>query len=153
MKQCTEVFGHVGPWRSVILENTSEKHLPFTYETLELLQLQKPWSPTYLSCLKYQQCDRAICELPCVSSCNCMCLHSTPGASVCVPGRQDCRCKVWMKYGSNLALCPPWPHPFSPPAQSLDAFPGPFGQTKEGVRAGLRGGGWSLYWQGVSQVP
>lgn len=61
-------------------------------------------------------------------------LHTTPCIHVCVCSwKMESLSRVWMKYGSNLALRPP-----SPPlrAHSPDALLGPFGQTKAGVHLG-----------------
>lgn len=43
-----------------------------------MLRLEKQWSSTYLSWLKYQQCDHTTCERPCVlMHLYTVCLHTT----------------------------------------------------------------------------
>lgn len=98
----------------------------FWKESLSVL-LQNPLSPTYLSWLKYQQRDQAMCEPLCVFTHLCM------FASMCISGRQDRLDKLCIKYGSNLAPCPPPPFTPLPPAGPLpQCFP----------RAVLSDGGW-----------
>lgn len=65
-------------------------------------------------------------------------------ASMCIPGRQDRFDKVCMKYGSNLAPCPPPPVTPLPPAGPLPhCFPRAVLSDGEGC-GGTRGWGFVL---------
>lgn len=79
--------------------------------------LQNSRGPTYLSWLKYQQPDRAMCEPLCLFT------HLCAFASMCISGRQNCVDKLCIKYGSNLAPCPPPPiTPIPPPPRLAHPF-------------------------------
>lgn len=75
MKPCMTLIGDEVSWRRI----TWGKTPPFWLDgAIEMLRLEKQWSPTYLSWLEYQQCDHTICEWPCVfMHLYTVCLHTT----------------------------------------------------------------------------
>lgn len=85
--------------------------------------------------------DHPICEQPCVCECVFVIedvwtrasVHTfahNPRASMCVFLKGGALSRVWMKYGSHLALCPHSSLPDGPVPLTLS--PWPFGQTKVG---------------------